>query len=148
MAYGTANLMHTIDPDVVLFERNMTFGRDETHLGCRFVDIVREEVKRLSFPVPSSKIRIGYAELGGCRLHWSSRMRVPSLEREALAGRRGFACRRCQSIEQFFCLEIVAGKGIVPESWEANGLRGPPPLSTETSLVLRHRRITPLLRVS
>lgn len=65
MAYGTANLMHTIDPDVVLFGGNMTFGRNETELGRRFVGIVRDEITRLSFPVPSSSIRIDYAKLGG-----------------------------------------------------------------------------------
>ena len=93
MAYGTANLMHTIDPDVVLFGGNMTFGRDETDLGCRFVDIVREEVKRLSFPVPSSKIRIGYAELGGqAGFIGAAGCACAEFGKEALAGRRGFAC--------------------------------------------------------
>ncbi|MDA0283200.1 MAG: ROK family protein [Planctomycetota bacterium] len=65
MAYGTANLMHTIDPDVVLFGGNVTFGRNETELGRRFVSRVRDEIKQLSFPVPASKIRIDYASLGG-----------------------------------------------------------------------------------
>lgn len=65
MAYGTANLMHTIDPGVILFGGNMTFGRNETELGRRFIGLVREEIKRLSFPVPSSQVRIDYASLGG-----------------------------------------------------------------------------------
>jgi glucokinase len=65
MAYGTANLMHTIDPDVVLFGGNVTFGRNETELGRRFIGRIREEIKQLSFPVPSSRIRIDYASLGG-----------------------------------------------------------------------------------
>ncbi len=65
MAFGTANLMHTIDPGVVLFGGNMTFGRNETELGRRFLSIVRDEVKRLSFPVPSANVRIDYASLGG-----------------------------------------------------------------------------------
>ncbi len=65
MAYGTANLMHTIDPDVVLFGGNVTFGRNETELGRRFVGGIRDEIKELSFPVPSSNIRIDYASLGG-----------------------------------------------------------------------------------
>jgi len=65
MAYGTANLMHTIDPDVVLFGGNVTFGRNETELGRRFVGRIRDEIKELSFPVPSSNIRIDYASLGG-----------------------------------------------------------------------------------
>lgn len=65
MAYGTANLMHTIDPGVVLFGGNMTFGRNETELGRRFLGIVRDEIKKLSFPVPAEKMRIDYASLGG-----------------------------------------------------------------------------------
>lgn len=65
MAYGTANLMHTIDPGVVLFGGNMTFGRNDTELGRRFIGIVRDEIKRLSFPVPSQQIVIEYASLGG-----------------------------------------------------------------------------------
>lgn len=65
MAYGTANLMHTIDPDVVLFGGNVTFGRNETELGRRFISRIRDEITQLSFPVPSSKIRIDYASLGG-----------------------------------------------------------------------------------
>jgi len=65
MAYGTVNLMHAIDPDVVLFGGNMTFGRNEAALGRRFLSTVREEVRRLAFPVPGSKVRIDYAGLGG-----------------------------------------------------------------------------------
>lgn len=65
MAYGTANLMHTIDPDVVLFGGNMNFGRNETELGRRFIGLVQREVRRLTFPVPGSRVRIDYAELGG-----------------------------------------------------------------------------------
>jgi glucokinase len=57
--------MHTIDPDVVLFGGNVTFGRNETDLGRRFISRIREEIQQLSFPVPSSRIRIDYASLGG-----------------------------------------------------------------------------------
>ncbi|MBI1311240.1 ROK family protein [bacterium] len=93
MAYGTANLMHTIDPDVVLFGGNMTFGRNETALGRRFVEIVREEVRRLSFPVPSSKIRIDYAELGGqAGFIGAAGCACAEFGTEALAARRNFAC--------------------------------------------------------
>ena len=65
MAYGTANLMHTIDPGVILFGGNMTFGRNDTELGRRFIGIVRDEIKKLSFPVPSANVKIDYASLGG-----------------------------------------------------------------------------------
>jgi glucokinase len=65
MSYGTANLMHTIDPDVVLFGGNMTFGRNGTPLGRRFLQTVRDEVKGLTFPVPGENVRVDYAQLGG-----------------------------------------------------------------------------------
>lgn len=64
MAIGTASLMHTIDPAVVLFGGNMTFGRNETELGRRFLQTIREEVRRLAFPVPGEKVLIDYASLG------------------------------------------------------------------------------------
>jgi glucokinase len=92
MAYGTANLMHTIDPDVVLFGGNMTFGRNSTTLGKRFVQIVRDEVQRLSFPVPSSKIRIDYAELGGkAGFIGAAGCACAEFGTEALAARRNLA---------------------------------------------------------
>jgi glucokinase len=65
MAYGTVNLMHTIDPDVVLFGGNVTFGRNESQLGRRFIQAIRDEIHNLAFPVPASKIRVDFAELGG-----------------------------------------------------------------------------------
>jgi glucokinase len=65
MSYGTANLMHTIDPDVVLFGGNMTFGRNGTPLGRRFLQTVRDDVKGLTFPVPGENVRVDYAQLGG-----------------------------------------------------------------------------------
>jgi glucokinase len=65
MAYGTVNLMHTIDPDVVLFGGNVTFGRNETELGRRFIQTIRDEITKLAFPVPAAKVRVDFAELGG-----------------------------------------------------------------------------------
>lgn len=64
MAYGTATLMHTIDPAVVLLGGNMTFGRNDSALGRRFLKTIQDEVKRLAFPVPAEKVRIEYASLG------------------------------------------------------------------------------------
>lgn len=65
MAYGTTNLMHTIDPDVVLFGGNMTFGRNGTPLGRHFLKTIRDQVTALTFPVPGENVRIDYAQLGG-----------------------------------------------------------------------------------
>lgn len=62
---GTTTLMHTIDPDMVLFGGAMTFGGPESTLGQRFLQRIRDEVKVRAFPVPYAKTRIDYATLGG-----------------------------------------------------------------------------------
>jgi glucokinase len=64
MGIGTTNLMHTIDPEAVLFGGAMTFGRNESPLGRRFLQEVRNEVKRRAFPIPAAKTRIDFASLG------------------------------------------------------------------------------------
>ncbi len=65
MGIGTTSLMHTIDPKMVLIGGAMTFGRDETELGRRFLQRIRDEVKRRAFPVPAARTLIDYATLGG-----------------------------------------------------------------------------------
>ena len=65
MGVGTTTLMHTIDPEMVLIGGAMTFGRDETPLGRRFIAELRAEVKRRAFPIPAARTRIEYASLGG-----------------------------------------------------------------------------------
>ena len=47
------NLMHTIDPDLIVLGGAMTFGRDDDALGRRFRDEVQGEVRRRAFPVPA-----------------------------------------------------------------------------------------------
>ena len=51
--------------DVIALGGAMTFGRDETDLGRRFLEEVRSEVRRRAFPVPAAKTEIAYATLGG-----------------------------------------------------------------------------------
>jgi len=65
MGVGTVTLMHTIDPEMVLFGGAMTFGRTDTELGRRFLQEIRAEVKRRAFPIPAAKTIIEYASLGG-----------------------------------------------------------------------------------
>lgn len=65
LGVGTTTLMHTIDPEIVLFGGAMTFGREETELGRRFLQEIRNEVKKRAFPVPAAKTKIEYASLGG-----------------------------------------------------------------------------------
>lgn len=65
MGVGTVTLMHTIDPEMVLFGGGMTFGRNATPLGRRFIQEIRNEVKKRSFPTLSAKTVVDYASLGG-----------------------------------------------------------------------------------
>ena len=65
LGVGTTTLMHTIDPDMVLFGGAMTFGRHATELGRQFIDRIREEVRHRAFPVPYASTVIDYAVLGG-----------------------------------------------------------------------------------
>lgn len=64
---GTAatSACHVIDPTMVLLGGAMTFGRHETMIGRRFLEVVRSEFQRRAFPVLAEKITIDYASLGG-----------------------------------------------------------------------------------
>jgi glucokinase len=64
MGVGTVTLMHTIDPEMVLFGGAMTFGRTDSELGRRFLQEIRTEVKKRAFPIPATKTIIEYASLG------------------------------------------------------------------------------------
>jgi glucokinase len=65
MGVGTVTLMHTIDPEMVLFGGGMTFGRNATPLGRRFIQEIRNEVRKRAFPTLSAKTIVDYASLGG-----------------------------------------------------------------------------------
>jgi glucokinase len=58
LAVGATNMMHTIDPDMVVFGGGMIAA------GERFLERIRWHVKRLAFPVPAAKAQIRYAQLG------------------------------------------------------------------------------------
>jgi glucokinase len=58
LAVGAMNMMHTIDPDMVVY----TGGIIAT--GEWFLDRIRKHVKELAFPVPAEKTEIRYAALG------------------------------------------------------------------------------------
>ena len=62
---GTTTLMHTINPSMFLFGGAMTFGRNETPLGRRFLQAIKDEVKKRAFHVPFEKTIIDFAALGG-----------------------------------------------------------------------------------
>jgi glucokinase len=65
LAVGVTSLMHTIDPDGVVLGGAMTFGGHESPVGRRFLQQVREEVARRTFPVLREKTLIDFASLGG-----------------------------------------------------------------------------------
>jgi len=58
LAVGTTNMMHTIDPDIVVFAGGMIAA------GEFFLERIRYHVKQLAFPVPAAKTQIRYALLG------------------------------------------------------------------------------------
>jgi glucokinase len=58
LAVGATNLMHTIDPDMVVFGGGMIAA------GDGFLERIREHVRKLAFPVPAEKTQIRYAQLG------------------------------------------------------------------------------------
>ncbi len=65
LGVGIVTLMHTIDPSGVVLGGAMTFGRNETSLGRRFLERVREEVRKRAFPTLAERTTIDYATLGG-----------------------------------------------------------------------------------
>jgi glucokinase len=58
LAVGTTNVLHTIDPDMVVFAGGMIAA------GDNFLERIRKHVHQLAFPVPAEKAIICYARLG------------------------------------------------------------------------------------
>jgi len=58
LAVGAVNLMHTIDPDMIVFGGGMIAAGEE------FLQQIRRYVRELAFPVPAAKTQICYAKLG------------------------------------------------------------------------------------
>jgi len=59
LAVGAVCLIHTIDPDIVLFSGGMIAA------GPSFLEDIRTDIRAMAFPTIAHKIRIEYAELGG-----------------------------------------------------------------------------------
>jgi glucokinase len=57
LAVGAMNMMHTIDPDMVVYGGGMIAAGDS------FLERIRWHVKRLAFPVPAQRTQIRYAQL-------------------------------------------------------------------------------------
>lgn len=64
LAIGTINIMHTINPEIVLLGGAMTFGRNETELGRRFLNRIRQVVRDHAFPILAERTVIDFASLG------------------------------------------------------------------------------------
>ncbi len=58
LAVGSMNMMHTIDPNMVVFGGGMIAA------GENFLDRIRHHIKELAFPVPAEKTEVRYALLG------------------------------------------------------------------------------------
>jgi glucokinase len=58
LAVATTNMLHTIDPDMVLFSGGMIAA------GEPFLERIRNHVRELAFPVPAAKAQVRYAQLG------------------------------------------------------------------------------------
>jgi glucokinase len=65
LGIGIVTLMHAIDPETVVIGGAMTFGREANPVGRMFLERVREEVHRRTFPVLAARTDIRYASLGG-----------------------------------------------------------------------------------
>jgi len=65
LGVGVVSVMHTIDPSGVVLGGAMNFGCHETAVGRRFLQCVREEVRRRVFPVLANRTKVDYAALGG-----------------------------------------------------------------------------------
>jgi glucokinase len=65
LGVGMVTLMHTIDPNGILVGGAMTFGGAASPLGRRFLDRVRQEVKKRAYAVCSNNTVIEFATLGG-----------------------------------------------------------------------------------
>jgi glucokinase len=59
LAVGATTLMHTIDPDIILFGGGMIAA------GFGFLQDIRSDIEDLAFPTPARQTRVAYAQLGG-----------------------------------------------------------------------------------
>lgn len=65
LSYGAINMMHTIDPNAIIYGGAMNFGGTESELGRRFLERLRHEIRIRAFPALVDKTHIDFAVLGG-----------------------------------------------------------------------------------
>jgi glucokinase len=59
LAVGAVSLMHTIDPDMILYSGGMIAA------GPTFLEAIRSDIRSMAFPIPAARTRVEYAALGG-----------------------------------------------------------------------------------
>ena len=64
LGIGATNMMHIIDPGVVVFGGAMNFGGRETELGRSFLRRIQQEVADRAFANLVSRTQIDFASLG------------------------------------------------------------------------------------
>lgn len=65
LGIGVVSLIHTINPGAVIIGGAMTFGGNDDEIGRKFLERVREVVRRRAFPIPAQRTVIDFAQLGG-----------------------------------------------------------------------------------
>lgn len=65
LGIGTVSVMHTIDPEMVLFGGAMTFGADTTPMGRKFLARIKQEIRERAFPACAENTIVNFATLGG-----------------------------------------------------------------------------------
>jgi glucokinase len=65
LGIATVNLMHTIDPNGILFGGAMTFGANHSPVGRMFLDRIKQEVRERAYALLAQKTVIDFAEFGG-----------------------------------------------------------------------------------
>jgi glucokinase len=65
LSLGAVNMMHTIDPEAVIFGGAMNFGGADSDLGRRFLERIRHHIQQRAFPALAKVIHVDFAELGG-----------------------------------------------------------------------------------
>ena len=64
LGVGITSFLHVIDPNAVVLGGAMDFGGAADEIGGKFLERIREEVRRRAFPVLSERTVIDFASLG------------------------------------------------------------------------------------
>lgn len=65
LALGIVNVVHTIDPEIVVLGGAMNFGGQNNPVGKQYLEAVRSEFRSRTFPFLAERTIIDFAQLGG-----------------------------------------------------------------------------------